>query len=191
VSPGPGGQALVNSASARAEHVDMFYDRGWGPTSSVSKSVIGGEMTDGVRIEATRRGALRTMGGASLAVLGLGGLAGRVAAQQATPVAAGDLEGTYAVARVRKVKPEYSATDVSRSVAEGFAPVVREVPGYVSYFVIADDERHTWVSVGIFTDKAGADESTERAKAFGQQGTDDMIDGDPIIIEGPIDTFAS
>jgi hypothetical protein len=68
---------------------------------------------------------------------------------------------------------------------------VREVPGYVSYFVIADDERHTWVSVGIFTDKAGADESTERAKAFGQQGTDDMIDGDPIIIEGPIDTFAS
>lgn len=148
-------------------------------------------MTDESRIETTRRGAVRVMGGAGLALLGLGGMSGRVLAQAATPVTEMGLEDAYAVARVRKVKPEFTASDVTASVAEGFIASVREVPGFVTYFVIADDEHKTWVSVGIFQDKAGAEESTERAKAFGQQGTDEMIDGEPIIIEGPVDTFSS
>lgn len=139
---------------------------------------------------ATRRDTLRTIGGGSLALLALAGLAGRATAQDATPQARTTLQGTYAVARVRRVKPEFSASEVSQSVAEGFVPVVQEVPGFVSYFVIADDEQHSWVSIGIFTDKAGADESTKRAMAFGQQGTDEMVEGDPIIIEGTIDVAA-
>jgi len=145
-------------------------------------------MTSG--IDGTRRDALRTIGGGSLALLGLIALGGQATAQSATPQARASLRGTYAVARVRKVKPEHSASEVSRSVAEGFVPIVEGVPGFVSYFVVADDDQHSWVSIGIFADKAGADESTERAKEFGQQGTDDMIDGDPIIIEGTIDTAA-
>lgn len=140
--------------------------------------------------DTTRRDALRTMGGAGLAALALAGMGGRVMAQDATPQAEASLIGAYAVVRLRRVKPEYSAAEVSESVAERFVPVVREVPGFVSYFVVADDAQHSWVSVGIFADKAGADESTERAMAFGQQGTDEMIEGDPIIIEGPIDTAA-
>ncbi len=143
------------------------------------------------RMESTRRGVVRAMGGAGLALLGLGGLSQGVLAQGATPVAESDLEGAYAVARVRKVKPEFKASDVTASVEEGFIASVREVPGYITYYVIADDERNTWISVGIFRDKAGAEESTERAMSFGQQGTDDMIDGDPIVIEGPVETFAS
>jgi len=145
-------------------------------------------MTDG--IDSTRRDALRTIGGGSLALLGLIGLGSQAAAQDATPQAQASLKGTYAVARVRKVKEEYLASEISQSVAEGFLPIVEQVPGFVTYFVIADDDQHSWISVGIFADKAGADESTERAKAFGQQGTDDMIDGDPVIIEGTIDTTA-
>ena len=154
-------------------------------------------MSDEARIEASRRFAIRTMGGAGLALFGLAGMGRGALAQDATPVASDGtggavvtLEDGYAVARVRQVKPEYAASDVSRSVGEGFVEIVRDVPGFVSYFAISDDERNTWVSIGIFQDKAGADESTERARAFGQQGTDDMIEGDPIIIEGPIDTFA-
>ncbi len=154
-------------------------------------------MSHEARIEATRRHALRSMGGAGLALFGLAGVSRSALAQDATPVASDgtggavvDLKDGYAVARVRRVKPEYAASDVSRSVGEGFVEIVRDVPGFVSYFVIADDERNTWMSIGVFEDKAGADESTERARAFGQQGTDDMIEGDPIIIEGPIDTFA-
>lgn len=141
-------------------------------------------------IDGTRRDALRAIGGGSVALLGLIAMGGQAAAQGATPTTQPSLLGTYAVARVRKVKPEFSATEVSQSVAEGFVPIVEQVPGFVTYFVVADDDQHSWVSIGIFADKTGADESTERAKAFGQQGTDDMIDGDPIIIEGTIDTAA-
>ena len=138
--------------------------------------------------DATRRDALRAFGGGSLALLALAGLKGEVFAQSATPVAEASLVGKYAVVRVRKVRPEYTATDLAREVGEVFLPIVREVPGFVTYFVVADDEQRSWVSVGIFADKAGAEESTKRAAAFGQQGTHDWVEGDPIIIEGPIET---
>lgn len=115
---------------------------------------------------------------------------GNVLAQSATPAAGTSLEGAYAVVRVRKVRPEFSATALAEEVGEGFVPIVREVPGFIHYFVVADEEQRSWVSVGIFEDKAGADESTERAIAFGQQGTHDWVEGDPIIIAGTIDTSA-
>lgn len=123
-------------------------------------------------------------------MLGLAGMGGKVFAQSATPVAGSTLEGAYAVVRVRKVRPEFSATALALEVGEGFVPIVREVPGFVSYFVVADEEQRSWVSVGVFADKAGADESTERAIAFGQQGTHDWVEGDPIIIAGQIDAGA-
>jgi quinol monooxygenase YgiN len=147
------------------------------------------ETTPGPRVaaEATRRDALRTAGGGVLALLAFLQVDSQVMAQPATPLAGSSLRGAYAVARVRKVKPDYAASEVSASVAAGFVPIVQEVPGFISYFVIADDAQGSWVSVGIFTDRAGAEESTRRAMAFGQQGTDEMVEGDPIIIEGTIE----
>jgi quinol monooxygenase YgiN len=140
--------------------------------------------------ETTRRDAMRGIGGGALALLGFAGPGGRVLAAEATPEATGGLEGKYGVVRVRKVKPEYSATQLAEEVGDGFVPIVREVPGFVAYFVVADDEQNSWVSIGIFDDKAGADESTKRAAAFGQQGTHDWVDGDPIIVAGVIPAAA-
>ena len=136
----------------------------------------------------TRRDALRTLGGSSLALLALVGLRGHAVAQNATPVSESDLEGAYAVVRVRKVRPEFSATELAQTVIEGFGPIVKEVPGYIDYFVVPDEPQRTWVSIGIFADKAGADESTVQAIAFGRQGTHDWVEGDPIIVEGVINT---
>lgn len=140
--------------------------------------------------DTTRRNVLRALGGSSLGLVALAAMKGNVIAQDATPVPNASLEGAYAVVRVRRVKPEFSATALAQEVGEGFVPIVREIPGFIHYFVVADEEQRTWVSVGIFTDKAGADESTERAIAFGQQGTHDWVEGDPIIIAGTIDTAA-
>ena len=137
--------------------------------------------------EATRRDALRSVGGGVLALLALLRLDGQATAQPATPLPDTSLHGAYAVARVRTVKPAYAASAVSEAVAAGFVPIVEDVPGFISYFVIADDAQRSWVSVGIFTDQAGANESTRRAREFGQQGTDEMVEGDPIIIAGTID----
>jgi len=45
----------------------------------------------------------------------------------------------------------------------------------VEYFVFPDKPQRTWVSIGIFTDKAEADESTVKVIAFGRQGTHDWM----------------
>ncbi len=140
---------------------------------------------------ATRREALRGIGaGSLLAVLGLASPGARAGAQDATPQAASTFEGRYAVIRIRQVRPEYSAEELARTVHDGFLPIVRDVPGFVAYFVIANEEARTWISIGIFADKAGSDESTERAIAFGQRGTHDWVEPDPIIVDGVIGAAA-
>jgi len=121
-------------------------------------------------------------------MLALAGMRHHAMAQNATPVSESELAGAYAVVRVRRVRPEYSATELARTVVEGFGPIVRQVPGYIDYVVVPDEAQRTWVSIGIFADRAGADESTVQAIAFGQQGTHDWVEGDPIIIEGVVYT---
>ncbi len=143
------------------------------------------------RTDATRREALRTVGaGAILAMLGLAGAGSTAGAQIATPSPDNALEGQYAVIRIRQVKPEYSAEELARTVRDGFLPIVRDVPGFRAYVVIANEEARTWVSIGIFADKAGSDESTTRAIAFGQRGTHDWVEPDPIIVDGVIGAAA-
>lgn len=140
---------------------------------------------------ATRREAVRTLGGGTaLALLGLAGLGGSAGAQEATPQAGNAFEGRYAVIRIRQMRPGYSAEELARTVRDGFLPIVREVPGFVAYYVVANEEAGTWISIGIFADKAGSDESTERAIAFGQLGTHDWVEPDPIIVDGVIGAAA-
>ncbi len=137
--------------------------------------------------ETSRRQALRSLGaGAILTMLGVSGAGLPANAQNATPAPGDDLEGRYAVIRIRQVKPEYSSEELARTVRDGFLPIVRQVPGFVAYFVIANEDARTWVSIGIFADKAGSDESTERAIAFGQLGTHDWVEPDTIIVDGLI-----
>ncbi|MDQ3656087.1 MAG: hypothetical protein M3457_13545 [Chloroflexota bacterium] len=140
---------------------------------------------------ASRREALRALGaGPLLAVIGAASPGAQAGAQEATPQSTSTFEGRYAVIRIRQVRPEYSAEELARTVRDGFLPIVRDVPGFVAYFVIANEEARTWVSIGIFADKAGSDESTERAIAFGQRGTHDWVEPDPIIVDGVIGAAA-
>lgn len=144
--------------------------------------------------ETTRRGALKLGGGVALAGLlaaGFGG--GRVVAQEASSEAgeASDgLEGRYLVVRLRQVKADRSVDELIALIRDGFVPLVRTVPGFVSYVVIANPETRDQLSIGIFADKAGADESTRRAAEWGQQGASDFVEGDPLVVEGPIDIAA-
>ncbi len=140
---------------------------------------------------ATRREAMRALGGGTaLVLLGLAGAGASASAQEATPQSGSSFEGRYAVIRIRQVKPEYSAEELARTVRDGFLPIVRDVPGFVAYVVVANEAAGTWVSIGIFADKAGSDESTARAIAFGQQGTHDWVEPDPIIVDGLIGAAA-
>ena len=108
-------------------------------------------------------------------------------------VAAGSLssggesvEGNAAVIRLRTLKPDRSGAELSELIQAEFVPLVTEVSGFVAYLVSANDETRDQFSIGIYTDAAGATESTEVAGEWAAQEAGDYLEGDPIVIEGTI-----
>jgi hypothetical protein len=67
----------------------------------------------------------------------------------------------------------------------GFLPTVQEIRGFHSYYVVNAGEKQL-LSIGIFENKAGAEESTRRAADFVKK--DPLKDriGSPEIIEGEL-----
>jgi hypothetical protein len=135
----------------------------------------------------TRRDSLRLGVGAGLAALAASALNGRLLlAQEATPDTGTPLDGHYVVVRSRTIKPDRSPEELIALIREGFLPLVRTVPGFVSYQVVVHPESRTQFSVGVFTDQASAEESTRLAAEWGAEGAADYVEGDPIVVEGPI-----
>jgi hypothetical protein len=67
----------------------------------------------------------------------------------------------YASIRRAHSKPG-STSEIIRKVKEGFIPIVSSVPGFVAYYLVNIGE-DTMMTVSIFQDKAGAEESGNRA----------------------------
>jgi hypothetical protein len=139
--------------------------------------------------ELTRRAvALRAGGGLALAGLALG-LGRPIVAQEATPGPTDDAElvDRYGVIRVRKLKADRSAEELTVLVQEGFVPLLREVPGFVSYAILWNAETRDWAAISLFADRAGAAESNARAAAWGaESGAIDFTEGDPLVVEGTV-----
>ena len=103
----------------------------------------------------------------------------------ATPAASG-LEGAYVAMRSRKLVDAAAAAALIELIQEGFVPLVSTVPGFVAYMVAANEETLDQFALGVFEDKAGADESTARAREWGTQGAIELTPGDPVVFEGEI-----
>ena len=67
----------------------------------------------------------------------------------------------YAAVRRWQVAPD-SVEDVARRISEGFVPVVSGVPGFVAYHAL-DGGEGVIISVSVFEDRAGVEESTRLA----------------------------
>ena len=136
----------------------------------------------------TRRTALRlASGGVALALLAA--RAGdRATAQEATPTAEISKQDGYAVMRTRVVKADKSIDDLTRAIHDGLVPLIRQIPGFIDYYVVQNVETRQRTSVSIFADEAGTEESTKQASAFlnGQGLADYYEDVNPIITEGKI-----
>ncbi|MEA2528430.1 MAG: hypothetical protein QOG89_74 [Thermomicrobiales bacterium] len=150
---------------------------------------------EGSSVGATRRQTLRQFGGgALLAAVATAGLGGKVFAQtaDATPTAGntGVGEGVYVVFRTWTFKPEKSAEELAALVREGFVPLVRETPGFREYFNVWNAETRQWTAVSIFVDKAGAEESTVRAKDWAAAHVAEYVGSDPTVVDGQIILFA-
>ena len=69
----------------------------------------------------------------------------------------------FAAIRYYQADPP-SVDEVVRQVQEGFVPLIRDTPGFVSYFLLIPSEREDEiVSVSVFEDRRGAEESNSEA----------------------------
>ena len=109
-------------------------------------------------------------------------------AQEATPAADQPTAGRYVVVRIRTLRPEIDPEELIDLIRDGFLPPMRALPGFVSYLAVANPETGDRFSVGVFVDKAGADEPDLIAAAWGRSsGAAPLTEGDPVVAEG---TFA-
>ena len=140
--------------------------------------------------QSTRREALAIGGGAALTALVAAAAMGgrRVAAHDATPEAGHGhgFAGKYVGVRLRTFLPEQDIDEATAVIAADFVPLMESVPGFVTYFGSADPETRSAVYIGVFADKAGADESNRRAAEWLADNGYQWFDGDPTIFEGSI-----
>ncbi|MFG1665317.1 hypothetical protein [Streptomyces sp. Y7] len=69
----------------------------------------------------------------------------------------------YAV--VRRYEGVTDPAEAGRRVNEEFVPLLRQVQGFVAYYWV-DAGGGVMVSTGVFQDRSGAEESTDRARDF-------------------------
>lgn len=66
---------------------------------------------------------------------------------------------------VRKYKTQGNKQEISSIIDKGFVPLISKIKGFVDYYCLFSDE-NTLISVGVFQDKKGADDSVKAAADF-------------------------
>jgi heme-degrading monooxygenase HmoA len=90
----------------------------------------------------------------------------------------------HAAIRRYKAKPG-SASELARRAQEGFVPLVSGLPGFIAYYGLAVD--NDVVTVSIFEDQAGEEESTRRAAEWVKHNLAEFLEGSPEVIAGHVD----
>jgi predicted Fe-Mo cluster-binding NifX family protein len=93
----------------------------------------------------------------------------------------------FAAIRYYRTDPD-SVESVVRQVKEGFVPFIRETPGFVAYFVLTPRQGEI-VSVSVFEEQRGAEESNEKAEEWVRQNLSELLpspefaDGEVVVYE--------
>jgi hypothetical protein len=74
--------------------------------------------------------------------------------------------------------------ELSALVERGFMPIVKQVPGFQEYVLVETDGGV--ISISVFADQAGAEESTARAADWVQQNLADFFAGPPTVTTGSV-----
>jgi hypothetical protein len=75
--------------------------------------------------------------------------------------------------------------ELTRRVNEGFLPIISNAPGFVAYYVI-DEGNGVLVSVSVFEDQAGAEESSKRSATWVQQQLSALLPNPPQVSTGRV-----
>ena len=90
----------------------------------------------------------------------------------------------FAVIRHYRFDTKDSA-EIDRLIREQFVPLIKTANGFVRYYWL-DTGDGEGASFGVFTDKAGAEESVRIAADFVRSSMAKLLREKPEIIEGPI-----
>jgi hypothetical protein len=77
------------------------------------------------------------------------------------------------------------SVEIDRRIREDFVPIVKKAQRFVRYYWL-DTGKGEGASVGVFRDKAGADESVRLAADYVEKHLSKLLTQKPEIIEGPI-----
>jgi hypothetical protein len=88
-------------------------------------------------------------------------------------------------ATVRRYEGVSDPSEVAQRVNEGFLPTIREIPGFVDYYLV-DGGDGMIVSTSIFEDPSGEEESNWRAGEFVGQHLAPLLPNPPHITAGEV-----
>ncbi|MEV7446708.1 hypothetical protein AB0O22_37140 [Streptomyces sp. NPDC091204] len=88
-------------------------------------------------------------------------------------------------AAVRRYEGVTDPAEAGRLVNEGFVPIMSQVPGFVAYYWV-DAGQGVMVSTSVFQDRAGADESIERAADFVRENLASLLPNPPQVTAGEV-----
>ncbi len=132
----------------------------------------------------SRRSAMLRLGSGGLAALLANGVIS-AAAQEASPVGGTPAAGrAYLANRLYQLAPGHTMEELAAVVKSGFLPIMGNVPGFLEYFLVETDEGV--LSISVFTDQAGAEESTRRAADWVQQNMAGVFTGPPTVMTGSV-----
>jgi hypothetical protein len=132
----------------------------------------------------SRRSAVVRLGSGGLAAL-LASSAISAVAQEGSPVAGTPAAGrAYLAIRQYQLAPGRTMEELHAVVESGFIPIVKQVPGFQEYFLVETSEGA--LSISVFADQAGAEESTRRAADWIQHNLADFYTGPPTTTTGSV-----
>ena len=89
----------------------------------------------------------------------------------------------YAV--VRRYEGVTDPGEAGRRVADGFVPLLKEIPGFVAYYWV-DAGGGVMASTSVFEDRAGAEASTEKAAEWVRDNIESLLPNPPQVTAGEV-----
>ena len=90
----------------------------------------------------------------------------------------------YAAIRKYRVKSG-SMDEIVQRVDDQFLGIIGSSPGYVSYYLVVSDDT-TLTTVSVFTDREGAEHSTELAASWVKENLQQYVEGAPEVTTGDV-----
>ena len=92
----------------------------------------------------------------------------------------------FAAIRYYQADPP-SIDEAIRRVQEDFVPLIRDMRGFVSYFILVPSEREQdIVSVSVFEDQQSAEESNRKAAEWVVQNLSELLQPTPEFASGQV-----